>query len=198
MTMPRSARLLMVLAALCVGTALAFPLWEVRLVAPQYPEGLGLRIHAHTVAGIKPNDLTNINNLNHYIGMRPIEPDAIPELRWLPGILLGLAGFALVAAAAARRRLLSLWLSSLVVLAVLGVWDFWRWGRDYGHNLDTENAIIVVPGMTYQPPVIGRKHLLNFTATAWPAAGTGLLGAAFLLGVAARRLSRQPRIEKEA
>ncbi len=192
--MPRSARLLMVLAALCVAGALAFPLWEVRLVAPQYPEGLGLQIHAHTVSGIKPNDLTNINNLNHYIGMRPIEPDAIPELRWMPGILIGLAAVALTAAGVARKGLLRIWLGALVVLAVAGVWDFWRWGHDYGHNLDTENAIIVVPGMTYQPPVIGRKHLLNFTATAWPSAGAALLGVAFLLGGVALRLSRQPRI----
>ena len=38
-------------------------------------------IRINTVTGIKPNDLANINGLNHYIGMKAIEPDAIPELR---------------------------------------------------------------------------------------------------------------------
>ena len=108
-----------------------------RLVAPQYPEGLGLRIHANTVAGIKPNDLQSINGLNHYIGMKAIEPDAIPELRWMPWIVVGLAvvgvdcgrrGSRRDADRLARRRLL--------LLGAVGLWDFHRWEYDYGHNLD--------------------------------------------------------------
>jgi hypothetical protein len=39
--------------------------------------------------------------------------------------------------------------------------------------------------MTYQPPLIGSKQLLNFTASSWPAAGAIVLGVAFLLGVTA-------------
>ena len=45
-----------------------------------------------------------------------------------------------------------------------GFVDFYLWGYDYGHNLDTEHAIIKVPGMSYQPPLIGSKKLLNFKA----------------------------------
>ena len=52
-----------------------------------------------------------------------------------------------------------------------GLYDYWRWGYDYGHNLDARTAIIKIPGMTYQPPLIGSKQLLNFTATSWPASG---------------------------
>ena len=62
--------------------------------------------------------------------------------------------------------------------------DFWWWGYQYGHNLDP-TAIIVVPDMTYQPPLIGTKQLLNFTASSWPAAGTFVAGVAFMCGVAA-------------
>src|SRR5690606_15980288 len=100
---PRS-RLLLALAALVGLAALVLPLWEVRLGAPQYPEGIGLRIHAHTVAGLKPNDLQNINGLNHYIGMKPISPEAIPELRYMPWLIgaLALAGVA-VALRGSRR-----------------------------------------------------------------------------------------------
>ncbi len=77
------------------------------------------------------------------------------------------------------------WLVSFGVLGVIGLWDFWHWERDYGHNLDFQHAIIKVPGMTYQPPLIGSKQLLNFTATSWPATGSILLGVAFGLGLAA-------------
>jgi hypothetical protein len=48
-----------------------------------------------------------------------------------------------------------------------------------------ENAIIKVPGMSYQPPLIGSKQLLNFRATSYPASGGILLIAALGLGVVA-------------
>jgi copper chaperone NosL len=54
--------------------------------------------------------------------------------------------------------------------AVAGLVDFWLWSYDYGHNLDP-TAAIKVPGMSYQPPLIGSKQLLNFVATSWPALG---------------------------
>lgn len=191
---PRS-RLLLGFAALLGLAALALPLWEVRLGAPQYPEGIGLRIHAHTVAGLKPNDIENINGLNHYIGMKPITPDAIPELRYMPWLIGGLVLAGLVVARAGSRRALAAWLVTFALLGGVGLWDLWRWEYDYGHNLDMEQAIIVVPDMTYQPPLIGRKQLLNFTATAWPGTGALALGLSFVLAagvwVAAGRAGRE-------
>ncbi len=180
--MTTRARLLLVAAAVAVLGAIVLPLWEVRLLAPQYPEGLGLRILAHTVRGVRPGDLQSINGLNHYIGMKVIAPDSIPELRYMPWILIGMAvGLVLIAWRGARRALVA-WMVAFVLLGGVGLWDFWRWEYDYGHNLDRENAIIVVPGMTYQPPLVGSKQLLNFTASAWPGAGTALLGLAFAAG----------------
>lgn len=180
--MTTRARLLLVAAAGAVLAAIALPLWEVRLIAPQYPEGLGLRILAHTVRGVRPGDLQSINGLNHYIGMKVIAPDSIPELRYMPWIMVGLAvALALIAWRGARRALVA-WMAAFILLGGVGLWDFWRWEYDYGHNLDRERAIIVVPGMTYQPPLIGSKQLLNFTATAWPGAGAALLGFAFAAG----------------
>jgi copper chaperone NosL len=55
-----------------------------------------------------------------------------------------------------------------------GLIDFYRWGYNYGHNLDP-NAAIQVPGMTYQPPLIGYKNLLNFTAYSGPDVGGWIL-----------------------
>jgi hypothetical protein len=191
--MSRTQRLITLLAALLLPGSLALPLWEVRLVAPQYPEGLGMRIHANTVAGIKPNDLQSINGLNHYIGMKAIEPDAIPELRWMPWIVVGLALFGMIAAGVGSRAMLMGWLAAFALLCAAGLWDFHRWEYDYGHNLDMANAIIVVPGMNYQPPLIGSKQLLNFRATSWPAPGSYLLGGAFVLGFGALFSGRRRR-----
>jgi len=134
---------------------------------------------SHTVRGLNPNDLNSINVLNHYIGMKPIVPDSIPELKYMPWILGAVAAWMLVIAWRGGRRQLVAWLVVVAVLGAVGLWDFWRWEYDYGHNLDTENAAIVVPGMTYQPPMIGSKQLLNFVAAAWPGVGAALLGLAW-------------------
>jgi len=64
-----------------------FPLWSISLQAPQYPEGLGLYININSIEGHKPNDLQSINGLNHYIGMKKIEPDSILELKLMPYIV---------------------------------------------------------------------------------------------------------------
>lgn len=188
--MTRATRLLLAVAAAAMVVAIALPLWEVRLVAPQYPEGLGLRILSHTVRGLGPNDLNSINMLNHYIGMKPIVPDSIPELRFMPWLIAALAAWLLAIAWRGGRKQLLLWLGVLMVAGVVGLWDFWRWEYDYGHNLDLETAVIIVPGMSYQPPIIGSRQLLNFTATAWPGTGALLLGAAGLLAIFAWWRSR--------
>jgi copper chaperone NosL len=58
----------------------------------------------------------------------------------------------------------------LALGALAGLADFWKWGYDYGHDLDP-TAAIKIPGMSYQPPVLGSKQLLNFHATSLPAVG---------------------------
>ena len=184
-----SSRLLVALAAVLLLGMLVTPIWRVHLVAPQYPEGLGMEIRANTIRGLKENDLRSINALNHYIGMKPITPEAIPELRIIPWIVGGLAVTGLLAAAAGRRRLVWAWLGLFGMSGIVGMIDFWRWEYSYGHDLDFENAIISVPGMTYQPPLIGSKQLLNFTAASWPATGAILAGFAFVLVIAALVLS---------
>src|SRR4051812_24697059 len=188
--MSKLSRLMVALASLLVLSALALPLWRIELVAPQYPEGLGMVIKANTVRGEREHDLQSINSLNHYIGMKEIEPARIAELRVIPWLIAGLALGGLIVVAVGRRRALVAWLVSFAAAAAVGLWDFYRWEYTYGHDLDTEHAIIKVPGMVYQPPLIGSKQLLNFTAESWPAVGTFLIGAAFVLAASALWTSR--------
>ena len=179
--MSRSTRLLLAVAALSMALVYVLPLWHVGLLAPQYPEGIGLYIGINKVTGEKPQDLNSINNLNHYIGMKRIVPESIPELRFMPLLVGGLIVLGLGAAATGKRPLLYLWVVLFALGSVAGLADFYRWGYDYGHNLDPE-AIIKITGMSYQPPLIGSKQLLNFHATSWPASGGWILVVALLLG----------------
>ncbi|MDZ4862626.1 MAG: hypothetical protein SGJ01_04195 [Gemmatimonadota bacterium] len=180
--MSRSTRLLLATISLSLALVYAFPLWHIGLIAPQYPEGLGLYIGVSKIVGVKPQDLTSINNLNHYIGMKVITPSDIPELRYMPWMVAGLIGLGLAAAAIGKRAFLYGWVGLFALGAVAGLADFYRWGYDYGHNL-APDAIIKITGMSYQPPLIGNKQLLNFSATSWPAAGGWALIAALAIGV---------------
>ncbi len=168
--MKTTSRILVAVAALSLATLFVAPMWRVDLQAPQYPEGLGLRIWINQIRGATPNGLNSINGLNHYIGMKAIEPDQIPELRFMPYVVIGLMLGGLLVAGLGKRGLLYAYLGVFFVIAMAGLYDFWRWEYDYGHNLDP-TAAIRITGMSYQPPLIGGKQLLNFHATSWPDVG---------------------------
>jgi copper chaperone NosL len=187
--MPARSRILTAVAALLLLAMYLLPLWSIQLTAPQYPEGLGMYIRINDIVGSTEFDLTKINSLNHYIGMKPIVAEAIPELRFMPWIVAALIAGGMITAALGRRRILYAWLVAFALLGAAGLADFYRWSYDYGHNLDAETAIIKVPGMSYQPPLIGTKQLLNFRATSWPASGGWLAGIAFGLGAIAAALA---------
>jgi len=168
--MIRISRWVIATVSLLLLAVFVTPLWRIDLVAPQYPEGIGLRIWIDRITGLKPNDLNSLNGLNHYIGMRAIVPESIPELRLMPYLLAGAIVAGLLVAVVGRRPLLYVWAALFSLGAVAGLGDFWKWGYTYGHDLDP-HAAIKVPGMSYQPPVIGSKQLLNFHATSWPGIG---------------------------
>ncbi len=189
--------MLVALAAVLLLGMFVTPLWRIDLQAPQYPEGLGMLIRLGTITGIKPNDLENINGLNHYIGMKAILPDAIPVLTVMPYVAGMLVIFALLVAASGWRALLGGWLLSFALAGLAGFAEFYLWSYDYGHNL-APDAIIKVLGMSYQPPIIGTKQLLNFTAASWPAAGAWLAVSAFTLGGVAFFWRGQQRVSAPA
>lgn len=168
--MKRTNRIWMGIAALLLIGLYFFPIWSISLEAPQYPEGIGINISINSIEGKEPNDLQNLNGLNHYIGMKPIQPDSIPELRFMPPIIgFMLIGGLLIALFGNRKWVLT-WLILFVILALVGLADFYIWEYNYGHNLNP-NAPIKIPGMSYQPPLIGSKKIMNFDATSLPHIG---------------------------
>lgn len=163
-------RLVQAFAALALVSAYFIPLWQIQLWAPQYPEGLNMKIWIDKLSGA----FDIINGLNHYIGMAMIRVEMFPEFKFMIYLLGGLIALGLFAAIAGTRRWLFVYVAALALGALAGLADFYRWGYEYGHNLDP-HAAIQVPGMTYQPPIIGYKNLLNFTAYSGPDIGGGIM-----------------------
>jgi copper chaperone NosL len=192
------SRIILALAGLMLVVMYVAPLWRIELEAPQYPEGLGLHIMIDDIQGISEFDLMKINQLNHYIGMQKIVPDAIPELKIMPWLIAGLIALALLASITGSRKLFTLWVSVFMLILLVGLVDFWLWEYDYGHNLDLETAAIKVPGMSYQPPLIGSKQLLNFRAISWPALGGWIAVLSCLTGMIMWWRTRPARTPKSS
>ncbi|MHB1179312.1 MAG: nitrous oxide reductase accessory protein NosL [Daejeonella sp.] len=159
-------RIALFICGLALLTVLFVPLWQIDLVAPQYPEGLTLLIYANKLAG----NVDIINGLNHYIGMKTLHKEDFVEFTVLPGIIIFFSIFFISVAFAGRKKWLNILCVFFVAFGILAMVDFWRWEYAYGHDLNPDAAIIV-PGMAYQPPLIGFKQLLNFGAYSIPAMG---------------------------
>ena len=177
----RPVRIIAALCTIILVGVLVLPIWKIELSAPQYPEGLVLKIYAGKLGG----DVEIVNGLNHYIGMRTLHEKDFVEFSVLPYIIGALVFFGLLTVLINRRWFFLTWAGFYVLFAATAMIDFYRWEYNYGHNLDPA-APIQVPGMSYQPPLIGYKQLLNFGAYSIPDSGGWIfIGVAVLLAIAA-------------
>jgi hypothetical protein len=165
-------------------------------LAQQYPEGLNLYIYSHDlVGGNKGNDLTEINVLNHYIGMAELEPGDFSELKWIP-LVIGLIGVLTLRAATigSVRSVVDVIVISLY-FGGFSLWTFWYKMQYYGANLDPRASVQVEP---FMPPIFGYKQVGQFDVWSYPAFGSYLFVVFGLLLVAGVFLSwRQPRSGQE-
>ena len=160
------SRILIAIASLSLIATYFLPIWRIDLFAPQYPEGLMMNIWLNDIKG----QIDIINGLNHYIGMRKISVDMFPEFQFLGYIVAFFILFGLTVAIIGKRNLLFWYLVFTAFGGAFALYDYYRWGYEYGHNLDPA-AAIKVPGLSYQPPIIGHKRILNFDAYSLPDIG---------------------------
>lgn len=179
-------RLLLLLCAASLTVVLFVPMWRIELDAPQYPEGLILLIFTNKLGG----NVDIVNGLNHYIGMKTLHASDFIEFTVLPYFVGFFAVLALLVAIVAKPKLLYFFFGLFIAFAILSMVDFWRWEYHYGHDLNPD-AAIVVPGMSYQPPLIGFKQLLNFGAFSIPDIGGWIFVAVGIISLIAVILTRR-------
>lgn len=173
-------KILVIISGLALIAVLFVPLWQIELEAPQYPEGLVLKMYPDKLGG----NVEVINGLNHYIGMKTLHASNFIEFTVLPYIIMFFAASCFLVAIINRRKWLVALLFTFILFGIISMIDFYRWNYNYGHDLDP-NAPIQVPGMSYQPPIIGYKQLLNFGAYSIPDIGGWIfIGVGLLLLIA--------------
>ncbi|MFI5151263.1 MAG: hypothetical protein ACHQRM_16145 [Bacteroidia bacterium] len=156
--------------SLILPAAYFLPIWSIQLWAPQYPEGLEMKIWINKLSG----SVDIINDLNHYIGMGKINIAMFPEFGYMVYLLGAVIVFSLLTFVFNKRILLYILSFLFLLAAIAALVDFYNWGYYYGHHLNPM-AAIRIEGMSYQPPLIGYKVLLNFTALSMPDIGGWIL-----------------------
>ncbi|MBD99143.1 MAG: hypothetical protein CMO34_04800 [Verrucomicrobia bacterium] len=197
----KKASILMIIGAALILGLFAFPMWNIQLGAPQYPEPLGIDIYINGLKGQSEFDLQNIDGLNHYIGMKTLpKPEDMWEFTVFPMVTIAMSLLGIIIGLVAIFRNASpnwflFWFLLMSLFGVLGIYDFSQWLVDYGTDLDP-NAImkLVNPDgspMQYNPPLFGHKKLLNFDAYSYPKVGGILLWLGMMCTLVAFWLGRK-------
>ncbi|MEO8934061.1 MAG: hypothetical protein ABI295_07110 [Xanthomarina sp.] len=191
----KKAGIIMIIGSLLLLGLFKFPLWNIMLGAPQYPDPLGMNIYIQGIEGVEEFDIQNIDGLNHYIGMRTIpKVEDMWEFQVFPavvgimvalGVIIGFLGFF---KKVSYKWFLG-WFLLMSILGVMGMYDFNLWLIDYGTNLDPK-AIMKLENldgtpMSYKPPLLGYQKMLNFDVDSWPATGAYMIFAGMMLTVVA-------------
>ena len=185
-------RALLLVAALLVLPCYLFPLYEMTMFAPQYPDGLRLHIYSYKLEGGNAGqDVKEINLLNHYIGMQDLDTAEFTEFKWIPFVV---GAFALLFLRTAVLGKIAHLVDVLVLYLYFGAFSLWSFAYKmywYGHHLSPTASVKVDP---FTPPLFGYKKLANFEVYSYPALGSyALAGVALVLIVAAYLAWRESR-----
>ncbi len=168
-------------AAGLVGLSTQLPLWSMTMRAPQYPKGLHLHAYGTRMVG----DLRELNILNHYIGMPPIEAPALETAIFPIGIAL-LVALCLLAPVHRWLCRIAIVATSITPVFILGDLQ-WRL-YTFGHSLDPHAPIRLKP---FTPLVLGSSQMGNFASSSMIAGGMLCLAGAAVLLMVGNRLSRR-------
>ena len=184
--------ILFVVAALLLLVSIFLPYWEMTLLAPQYPGGLHVTAYVNELTG----DVAEIDGLNHYIGMRPLNEAAKLERSVS---VLAIAALALLIAAAVfvHTKWVVLLVLPAILMPVIFLLDLQYWLRDFGLNLD-ETAALSSAIDPFVPKVLGRGLIAQFETVAAPGIGLWMAIIASILcivGLYYHRKAYKPLVE---
>jgi copper chaperone NosL len=174
----RLSTILLITAAAVLVVSIFLPYWRMRLNAPQYPGGLFVTVYVNHMEG----DIREIDGLNHYIGMAPLEEAAQLE-RTLAPIALAVMVLMIMGVAFIHSQWFAIFAIPTMTFPVVFLADMWVWLWYYGNNLDPTAALSssIKP---FTPMILGTGHVGQFSTTAWLMPGWYLAAlAAILTGV---------------
>lgn len=159
--------LILMLARSCLLVSIFLPYWSMDMEAPQYPEGLHVTAYLNRLTG----DVREIDSLNHYIGMRPLEEAAQLErslsIAMIIALMLMVEGAGFI-----HTKWAVLLLMPAILFPPFFLGDLYFWLNNFGQNLDP-TAPLSSTVKPFTPPILGRGVIANFVTIAH--AGPGLI-----------------------
>ncbi len=187
----RISTMFFVAAAILLALSTFFPYWRMRLNAPQYPKGLYVTVYVNHMTG----DVAEIDGLNHYIGMAPLDKAAKIE-RAIAPIAMVVIALLILGVALIHSKWFAIFAIPAMTFPLIFLADLWLWLRFYGNNLDP-TAPLSSAIKPFTPAVLFTGHVGQFSTTAWVLPGWYLaLLAAILTGVGLH-FRRQARLAAE-
>ncbi len=156
----RLPTLLFALAAILLVASIFLPYWKMTLHAPQYPGGLSVITYLNDMTG----DVAEIDGLNHYIGMRPLEEAAQLE-RSLSIAAIGVIALLVLAAIFIHSPFAALLTLPAMVFPFMFLAVMYYWLRDFGLNLDP-TAPLSSSIDPFVPPILGEGFVAQFRTVA--------------------------------
>ena len=187
--------LLFAAAAVLLIVSIFWPYWRLTLHAPQYPKGLTVQAYLNRLEG----DVFEIDGLNHYIGMRPLNEAAQFEREVS---IIGVAALALLILAAifVHTRWAALLALPALLFPAIFLADLQFWMANFGQNLDPR-APLSSSIKPFVPPVLFEGKIGQFRTWAEPDTGLYLAIAAsvvILTGLYFHRRAYKPLVDREA
>jgi hypothetical protein len=127
---------LLMLAALLLMVSIFLPYWSLTMQAPQYPKGLTVNVYVNHLDG----DVREIDGLNHYLGMPPLDEGGQFE-RSISIIALAVLGAVLVAAVFVHSKWAGLLVLPVILFPLIFLADLWLILYQYGHSIDPQSAL---------------------------------------------------------
>jgi hypothetical protein len=181
-------------AAILIIVSIFLPYWSLVLHAPQYPKGLVVHAYVNHLTG----DVNEIDGLNHYIGMRPLNEAAQFEksIAIFTIIALGLLVLAAIFIHSPWAALLSL---PAILLPAVFLADLYFWLNNFGQNLDP-NAALSNAVEPFTPTILGEGIIGQFRTVAYADVGLLIASAAsilILVGLYLQRRAYKPLVERK-
>jgi hypothetical protein len=179
-------------AAILIIISIFLPYWSLVLHAPQYPKGLVVNAFINHLEG----DVQEIDSLNHYIGMRPLNEAAQLE-RSVSIFAIGALALLVVAAVFIHSPWAALMSLPAVLLPPVFLIDLYFWLNHFGQNLDP-NAALSSSVDPFTPTILGEGIIGQFRTVAYADFGLILASTAsilILVGLYLQRRAYKPLVK---
>lgn len=147
---------LLMLAALLLMISMFLPYWSMKMNAPQYPKGLKVDVYVNRLDG----DMREIDALNHYLGMLPLDQGGQFE-RSISIFAVVALGLLLIAGVFVHNQWAGVIALPVLFFPLVFIADLYYILYTFGHSIDPDSALggAIKP---FTPPIVGEGKVGQF------------------------------------